>query len=184
MNKNVLIVDLSPQDTDLIKQIVKLLEQCFTPFSPDWLPTDKDRLEEIHESFEAGRRSRVLLNSGNEVLGWIGAIEDENLWEIHPIAVGAQHRRQGFAMMLINDVMALARASCAVAIWAGTSDETLSTNLSRADLYSDPFGAIQSLTVAENHSLNFWRNSGFTLVGVMPDEEGLNKPGIHFAKRL
>jgi len=175
---------LSPKDTGLIKQIVVLLEQCFTPFSPDWLPTDKKRLEEIQKSFEIGRRSRVLVNSSNEVLGWIGAIEDENLWEIHPIAVNIQYRRQGFAMLLINDLMALAKASGAVAIWAGTSDETLATNLSRADLYSDPFGAIRSLTVVENHPLNFWRRSGFTMVGVMPDQEGLDKPGIHFSKRL
>jgi len=178
------IRDLDESDADLIDQLAHVLVDGFAAHAPEWLPTLEDAIEEIHESFEPGRRSRVLINTEQDVLGWIGAFEDEHCWEIHPIVVAVDHQRQGYGAMLVDNIAQLAREAGAVSLWAGTSDETNATSLSSADLYADPLAAMKNMTANENHAVNFWRKAGFTLVGVIPDGEGLGKPGIHFAKRI
>lgn len=178
------IVDLSEDDADLVDQIAHMLLECFVEFSPTWLPTLEDAVEEVLESFEPGRRSRVLVDDEGDVLGWIGAFEDEDCWEIHPIVVATAHQRRGYGAILVDDIAALAKQSGAVAMWAGTSDETGATSLAGADLYRDPLTAMRDLTAVDNHPVHFWRKMGFTLVGIMPDGEGLGKPGLHFAKRI
>ena len=80
-------------------QLAHILLESFARFSPDWLPTLDDAIEEVIESFEPGRRSRILLNDADDVLGWIGAFEDEHAWEIHPVVVAPDRRRQGFGAM-------------------------------------------------------------------------------------
>jgi aminoglycoside 6'-N-acetyltransferase I len=178
------IVSLARLDLDLIEQISHMLFECFQEFAPDWLPTMNECREEVLESLDPDRVSRVLVDGKQNVLGWIGAIPDENVWEIHPIAVAPTAQRKGYGDLLVNDIAELARSGGAVAIWAGTSDETNATSLSRADLYKDPLGAVQNITAKPNHPIHFWQKAGFTLVGIMPDEEGLGKPGIHFARRI
>ena len=44
--------------------------------------------------------------------------------------------------------------------------------------------AIASVTAPESHSLRFWQRVGFSIVGVIPDAEGIGQPGIHLAKRV
>lgn len=180
---NVKIEDLD-NDADLVDQLAQILLECFAPFSPTWLQTLEDAIDEIVASFEPGRRSRVLLNDERDVLGWIGAFDDKDCWEIHPIVVARDHQRRGYGAMLVADIAALARQAGAVSLWAGTSDETAATSLSGVDLYADPLPAMRNLTAQRGHPIHFWRKVGFTLVGVRPDEEGLGKPGIHFAKRI
>ena len=181
---NARIVDLEEHDADRIDQLAHILLESFTRFSPDWLPTLEDAIDEVTESFEPGRLSRVLVNDADDVLGWIGAFEDEHAWEIHPIVVAPDQRRHGFGAMLVADILGLARDAGASVVWAGTSDETGATSLSSADLYRDPLGAMAGLTAEPDHPVHFWRAQGFTLVGVLPDNEGPGKPGLHFAKAL
>ena len=33
-----------------------------------------------------------------------------------------------------------------------------------------------------SHAYEFWLSVGFRIIGVMPDAEGVGKPGIHLAK--
>ncbi len=178
------IVDLTISDTDLIEQILVILHDCFEEFSPEWLPNAKARREEVNESFSKERSSRVLIDDDRTVLGWVGAIWNDNVWEIHPIAVSPKEQRKGFGKMLVDDITFLAKSNGAVSVWAGTSDETNSTNFSKVDLYRDIATSLENLTAPKSHPINFWLKMGFSIVGVMPDEEGLGKPGIHFAKRI
>lgn len=178
------IVDLTESDTDLIEQIVVFLPDCFREFSPAWLTDTGVAREEVTESLAVERRSRVLIDEERNALGWIGAIPDENVWEIHPIAVAPAAQGKGYGTLLVDDIVGLARTAGAVAVWAGTSDETGATSLSNADLYGDAAAAMQILTADPRHPVHFWRKMGFSLVGVMPDAEGLGKPGITFARRI
>jgi aminoglycoside 6'-N-acetyltransferase I len=86
--------------------------------------------------------------------------------------------------MLVEDISELARAGGAVSVWAGAGDESQSTSFSSANLYRSPTAAMVDFDVPDDHPINFWLGVGFTLVGVRPDEEGLGKPGIHFARRI
>lgn len=177
------IVDLTAADTRWNADIAAFLQPCFAQFAPAWLPDAAACREEVQESFDPGRRSRVLLEDGRPA-GWVGAIEDDHNWEIHPIAVAAFAQRRGYGLRLVNDVLALAGEAGAVAVWAGTSDETGSTSFSELDLYTHPAAAFGPWTAHPEHPVNFWFKTGFSLVGVMPDDEGLGKPGLHFAKRI
>lgn len=178
------ILDLCEDDVDLIDQLGHILLEGFARFSPGWLASLEDAMDEIFESFEAGRHSRILVNEEQDVLGWIGAFEDLHMWEIHPIVVAPEHRRKGYGAMLVNDIEVLADKAGATGIWAGTGDETGATSLSGKDIYADPLAAMADLTAEPGHPIHFWQKIGFTLVGVLPDEEGKGKPGIHFARRI
>ncbi len=178
------IKTLALTDVAIIDHAATTLGACFRKFSPAWVPTRADCLDKIKESFRPGCRSRVLIDQQQNVHGWIGAIEGEHVWEIHPLAVSPNSQRRGFGTMLVNDIMQLAKSAGAVSVWAGTGDETGATSLSKADLYQNPLTALGNITAEEDHPIHFWIKSGFTLVGVQPDEEGLGKPGIHFAKRI
>lgn len=178
------VEDLTGDDSERIDQIATFLVDCFRQYSPTWLPDRAACLEEIEESFAEDRRSRVLLDDQDAAVGWIGAITDEHLWEIHPIAVSPHAQRLGYGRLLVEDICRLATDRGAVAIWAGTSDETFSTSFSKMDLYKDAAAAMGPFDAPADHPLWFWSKMGFAIVGVQPDEEGLGKPGIHFAKRL
>ncbi len=86
--------------------------------------------------------------------------------------------------MLVDDMVALAKEGGAAAIWAGTGDETNSTSFSKFDLYRETSIALENIEAPDDHAVNFWRAIGFAVVGVMPDDGGLGKPAIYFAKRI
>ena len=178
------IIDLLETDAAQIEQVAQFLYACFRKYAPGWLPDIVACREEVQESFQAARRSRILLDDQGRPIGWIGAITDENLWEIHPIAVAQQAQRQGYGRLLVEDVVALARESGAVSVCAGTSDETASTSFSRMNLYQDAAAAIRDFEAPADHPVHFWLKMGFSIVGVQPDAEGPGKPSIHFAKRI
>jgi aminoglycoside 6'-N-acetyltransferase I len=178
------IIDLVESDTTHIDEVADFVYRCFQKYAPTWVPDITACREEIKKSFDADRRSRLLLDDRDQPIGWIGAITDANLWEIHPIAVSPSAQRNGYGKLLVEDVVTLAREAGAVSVWAGTSDETNSTSFSKLDLYNDPSVAFQNIAAPSDHPVRFWLTTGFSLVGVMPDEEGLGKPGIHFARRI
>jgi aminoglycoside 6'-N-acetyltransferase I len=148
----------------------------------------------------------VLIDEDGNSLGWIGVIIFEKVWEIHPIAVAPEHQHKGYGRMLVDDILALARADGAVAVWAGTGDETGSTSFS-GGLYGGPWPIFESedslrraitrdtdwkwtssavterFEAPHDHPVNFWSSIGFMLVGIVPDK-GVDKVGIHFAQRL
>ena len=90
------IIDLSPSATDLITQTASLLVEGFRDCAPDAWPNMTAALEEVHESFAAGRISRVMVNNSGQVQGWIGAIQQYSghSWELHPLVVSPAHQRQ------------------------------------------------------------------------------------------
>tara|TARA_R110002072_G_scaffold89232_3_gene199858 strand:+ start:38361 stop:38930 length:570 start_codon:yes stop_codon:yes gene_type:complete len=178
------VIDLTPADESLTDEIAQLMFTSFQKYSPEWLPDLARSRVEIMETFDSGRRSRVLLDDDGQLLGWIGAIEDDYAWEIHPIVVSLTGRRKGYGKLLVNDIINLARAAGAVSIWAGTGDETHSTSFSTIDLYQHAGEAIQAFEAPGDHPVTFWSGIGFSVVGVLPDGEGLGKPEVHFSLRI
>ena len=127
-----------------------------------------------------------MINSQNHPVGWIGAIRQHGgrVWEIHPLMVTKSEQGKGFGRALVKDIERLAQAAGVLTLWAGTSDQTNATSLSGIDLYQDPTRAIANVRNIKRHVYEFWVSVGFRIVGVMPDAEGMGKPGIHLAKRV
>lgn len=178
------IRDLTPTSVAYIQQIEVMLCEAFKEFSPAWVPNLATANQKIQESFAADRVSRVLVDADSQVLGWGGAIIGDNVWEIHPMVVKPTAQRCGYGRMLVDELIHQAKSMGAVAVWAGTGDETGATSFSKVDLYNDPASAIANFEAPTNHPIFFWLKIGFSIVGVLPDEEGLGKPGIHLAKRI
>lgn len=184
MLMGIVIEDLEESHLGRIEVISKFLYVVFEKYSPGWLPDKRACYSLIASTFEDERRSRVALGECGVPVGWIGAITDESAWEIHPIAVAPNNQRVGVGQSLVTDIETLARRSGAVSVWAGTSDETGSTSFSSIDLYKEPGRSFKNIEAPPDHPVRFWPRMGYSIVGVMPDEEGLGKPGIFFAKRV
>ena len=180
------ITDLRIKDTDIIKQLAPLVHEAFQAHAPGWLPTVAEAEEEILESLEPKKISRVLLDAARQPLGWIGAIPHNSgrIWEIHPLVIAASEQGKGYGQQLVRDLERLASARGVLTLEAGTSDQTEATTLSGVDLYKDPAQAIANIGNLKRHPYEFYVKIGFKVVGVMPDAEGPGKPGIILAKRV
>ena len=180
------ITDL-PQDDDLmIGQTAQLLFDAFKEHWPGAWPTIGAALEEVRESFDEERISRVAVGEDGAVLGWIGAIEmyDGRVWELHPLAVSPRAQGRGVGRALVEDLEERVIALGGQTLWVGTDDEDNLTSLGGIDLYPNPLDHLSRIENLRSHPYEFYRKLGFVIIGVMPDANGFGKPDIYLAKRL
>ncbi len=180
------IIDLCADDEKAIIQVAKLLVESFKQNWPDAWPSLDSALQEVKESFGAGRISRVAVNETGDILGWIGGISqyNGNVWELHPIVVREDSRRQGIGKALIFDLEAQVRERGGLTLWVGTDDENNMTTLAGANLYANLWEHVNNIKNLHGHPYEFYQKCGFTIVGVMPDANGIGKPDIYLAKSV
>ena len=180
------IIDLPPDDTGLITQAAVLLVEGFRDCAPAAWPDMDSALEEVHESFEADRISRVMVNDAGQVLGWIGAQPHYggHSWELHPLVVSPAHQRQGIGRQLVADLEEQVRQRDGITLYLGSDDEMGLTSLSNVDLYPNPLEHLAKLQNLKGHPFGFYQKVGFAVVGVIPDANGWGKPDIFLAKRI
>ena len=58
------------------------------------------------------------------------------------------------------------------------------TSLSQVDLYKNTWEHITNIRNLKGHPFEFYQKMGFTIIGVIPDANGWNKPDIMMAKRV
>ena len=177
------IVDLDTTDASLVERLAEITFEAFKENAPDWVPTIELARKQVTSAAAPGRLGRVVLDR-DEVVGWIGLIKGKRVWEIHPIAIAIEHQYKGFGHLLVEDVAHLAKEAGALTLFAGTSDEVGTTNLFGTDLYADPARSIKDIQATGRNPFKFWQNAGFTIVGLIPDAEGIGKTAIHLARRL
>jgi aminoglycoside 6'-N-acetyltransferase I len=180
------IVDLQPENQEAISQMAKLLVEGFKAHWPDAWPDLDSALEEVQESLEPGRASRIAVNDAGKILGWVGAIPDYHghAWELHPLVVDADYRGQGIGRALVTDLEQVVRERGATTLYLGTDDEDNMTSLSNVDLYTDVAEHIANIKNLDRHPYEFYQKLGFVIVGVVPDANGPGKPDILMAKRV
>ena len=180
------ILDLSADDELKIEQIAQLLVDSFRQDWPNAYPNLSVALAEVREFFETDRISRIALDNRGEVVGWIGGTPqyDGHVWELHPLVVKAECRRQGIGRSLVMDLEAQARERGGITLWVGSDDENNLTTLSGIDLYPDVWEHISKIRNLRGHPYEFYQSVGFAIVGVLPDANGWGKPDILMAKRI
>ncbi len=143
-------------------------------------------LQEVQESLEPDRISRIAVDDNGTVLGWIGGISqyNGNVWELHPLVVHSNFRRQGIGRALVLDLEDRVRERGGITLWVGTDDEDHMTSLSGVSLYPNVWEHIAKIRNLRNHPYEFYQKLGFVIVGVMPDANGVGKPDIYMAKSL
>lgn len=182
----VLICDLDPGDDHAIQQTADLLRAGFAgSASPDWEDA-QDALAEVRESLEPGRISRVARTADGTVTGWIAGapLYDGQVWELHPLVVAVERRREGIGRALVADFEEQVRQRGGGTIFLGTDDENRRTSLGGIDLYPNPLEPLASLRNLGGHPFEFYRKIGFCVVGVIPDANGYGKPDILMTKRV
>lgn len=178
------IIDLCPDSLEAIQQAAALLVEGFREHWPNaWADLDS-ALEEVQESFEADRISRIAVDEAGAVLGWIGGIKqyDGNVWELHPLVVRSDCRGQGIGQTLVTDLEDRVRERGGFTLWVGTDDEDNMTTLAGVNLYPNVFEHIAKINNLRSHPYEFYQKCGFVIVGVLPDANGLGKPDIYMAK--
>ena len=180
------IEDLTLEDEGLVWQVAALLVEAFREHWPDAWPDVEDGLEEVRESFAEGRISRVAVDEGGNALGWIGAIPeyDGRVWELHPLAVGRVHQRQGIGRALVADLEEQVRQRGGLTIILGSDDVDNMTTVSGVDIYPNVWEHIGRIRNLKDHPYEFYQKQGFTITGVVPDANGWGKPDILMAKRV
>jgi len=180
------IVDLRPDDASAIRQIAMLLVEGFALNWPEAWPDLESAVEEVRESFEAGRISRVALDEDGTVLGWISGISqyDGHVWELHPLVVRLNYQGKGIGRALVTDLEEHVKESGGLTIILGTDDENYQTTLAGINLFPNVWEHIVHIRNLKRHPYEFYQKLGYVIVGVIPDANGPGKPDILMAKSL
>ena len=179
------IRDLTPDDKALIDQIAQLLVDGFREHWDDAYPTLEDGREEVEDSFEEGKITRVALDDDGTALGWIGAQHFySDVWELHPLVVRIDQQKRGVGRALVADLEALVRERGGITLMLGSDDQDEMTTLSGVDLYANVSEYIATIRNLKGHPYEFYQKLGYTITGVVPDANGIGKPDILMSKRL
>jgi aminoglycoside 6'-N-acetyltransferase I len=185
LRQAVKIIDLPPGNEDLLKQTADLLFRSFREMSPEAWPTQKAARQEVKESLNKDRISRVAVDKKGKVLGWIGSIRAHtNLWELHPLVVETQYRKMGIGAALVKDLEEQVKKHGGLTIYLGTDDESNMTSISGIDLYPDVLGKLIQIRNIKSHPYEFYQKLGYTITGTIPDAGGIGKPDIIMSKRV
>lgn len=179
------IRDLTPDDQAAIDQVASILVDGFREHWPDAWPTLEDAHNEVSESFDEGRISRVAVDDNGVVLGWIGGQHFySSVWELHPLVVRIDQQGKGIGRALVADLEELVRQRGAITLMLGSDDQDDMTTLSGIDLYADLWHHVANIKNLKGHPYEFYQKLGYNIVGVMPDANGIGKPDILMSKRL
>ncbi len=168
------------------KQIIQAA-QILTDSLPIGYPTLQAALDEIKERLIP---ENILLSAveNDVVIGWGGILApvyDGNVFELHPLAVRNDKRKQGIGREIVLSLEGEARKQGGLTIHLGADDakDGGETSLANVDLYNDLPDKIKNFT-SGTHQSGFYMKLGYKIIGVMPDANGIGKPDIFFGKRL
>jgi len=180
------IITLTSDQKNLIQQAAQMLVDAFKVHNPEAWPTLKDGLQEVYEMLASDRILRAALDDENNLMGWIGGIEqyDGHVWELHPLVVKPELQGKGIGRALVLDFEEQIRKRGGITITLGTDDENNRTSLANADLYDATWERIKNIQNVSGHPFEFYQKMGFVITGVVPDANGVGKPDILMSKRI
>jgi len=161
--------------------------QILTDSIPEGWPTLRHALDEIKALLVPENTLLAAVENG-EVIGWGGIlapIYNGNVFELHPLAVRSDRRRQGVGRAIVAALEEEAGKRGGLTIYMGADDEKNGgeTSLANVDLYDDLPGKMLNFSPG-THQSGFYLKLGYKLIGVMPDANGRGKPDLYFGKRL
>jgi aminoglycoside 6'-N-acetyltransferase I len=180
------VLRLQPKDTDYISQVANLLVEGFKDTGSTSWPNLEAGLSEVNESLQDDRISLVAVDNNEKVIGWVSGIRkyDGYTWELHGLIIQQTYRRQGNGKILVTALEEHLRKLGCTTIYLGTDDENFRTTISGKDLYPNVLENLLNIRNPGNHPYEFYQRVGFTIVGIIPDANGLGKPDILMAKRV
>ena len=180
------IVDLGRAAPEVQTRAAELLVVGFKQNWPDAWPTIRSARATVEGCLATDRISRIALDNAGQAIGWIGAIPGYNgkTWELHPLVVDPAFQSQGVGRALVADLESQVLGRDGLTLWLGSDDVKGTTTLTGVDLYPDVLDNLSTIESLKGHPFAFYLKLGFSIVGVIPDANGLGKPDILMAKRL
>ncbi|MEI2691637.1 MAG: GNAT family N-acetyltransferase [Anaerolineae bacterium] len=180
------IAPLVVDDTAALQQAAALLVVAFSEHWPLAWPDMPAAWEEVYECLAEENICLAALDEAGSLLGWIGARPAHGVtgWELHPLVVDPARQGEGIGRALVAALEAEVQARGGVTLFLGSDDEDHMTSLSGVDLYPDVAAHIGSIRNLKRHPFEFYQKLGYTVVGVIPDANGLGKPDILLARRI
>lgn len=168
---------------DQIAEAIQILKDSF----PIWLPTLQAAQNAVKECLMPGNTMLAAVEDGT-VLGFGGIlapIYNGNVFELHPLVVRSDIRKQGIGRAIVTSLEDEARKRGGLTIYLGADDEKEAgeTSLANVDLYDELPNKLKNF-VSGTHPSGFYLNLGYTVIGVLPDANGIGKPDIFLGKRL
>jgi aminoglycoside 6'-N-acetyltransferase I len=175
-----------PNDEKIIEQVANVLYDAFKDNFPNAWPTVESAIEEVKESMFEDRISRIAIDESVKVLGWIGGIKlyNGNVWELHPLVVERNYRKQGIGRALVIDFENRVKEMGGHTIILGTDDENNQTSIGGIDLYPNVLEHLSGIKNLRGHPFEFYQKLGYVIIGVIPDANGFGKPDIFLSKRI
>jgi len=179
------IVDATNTDR-LIIQMAEIFLDGFSDTGSKAWSTAKECLNEVHESLEKGKISRIALSKKEEVLGWtVGtSIYDGNVWELAILVVRRDSRQKGIGRKLVTDFEEQVKSRKGITIFLGTDDENSRTSLGGIDLYPNPLEHLAKIKNLRGHPYEFYQKLGYSIAGVVPYANGFGNPDIYMSKKI
>ncbi|HOA91601.1 MAG: GNAT family N-acetyltransferase [Bacillota bacterium] len=172
--------------TQLNETQIMQAAQILTDSIPIGWPTLQDALDEINELLVPENTLLAAVENG-DVIGWGGILPqyNGNVFELHPLAVRIDKRKQGTGRVIVTALEDEARKQGGLTIFVGADDEKDNgeTSFANVDLFDDFPGKIKSFS-SGTHQSGFYLKLGYKIIGVMPDANGVGKPDIFLGKRL
>jgi len=178
---NTVIIPLTDRITD---DAAEILRQVF----PGRYSGNKAN-QEIKRMLSKKRIALAAITDTSEglcVTGIIGAVPQYGTtgWELHPLAVSKEYRGYGIGRLLVQCLESDVVERGGVMLHLSNDDRFGNTSLYGADLYDDLFGKLKDIQNKGEHPYSFYEKMGYSIVGVLPDANGIGKPIIWMAKRL
>jgi aminoglycoside 6'-N-acetyltransferase I len=181
------IVLLTAVDEQAVEQAAQLLHDEFNQdkWGYSWSTMDEAR-EEVREMLAPTRICLAAQDDQGNVLGWIGGIPeyDGNVWELHPLVVRADQRGKGIGTALVARFEEHVAKRGGLTIMLGSDDHSNMTSLGGNDLYDQLWDKVRDIRNLRQHPYEFYEKIGYTIIGVMPDANGIGKPDIYMGKRV
>ncbi|MDR2598750.1 MAG: GNAT family N-acetyltransferase, partial [Oscillospiraceae bacterium] len=96
-----------------------------------------------------------------------------------PFAILPKFQGKGYGKILISEVEKIARERGIIGIFAGSDDETNKTSLSKKEITGENiFEEIKNIQNYSNHPYEFYIKCGFSIIGIIPNANGIQKPDI------
>jgi aminoglycoside 6'-N-acetyltransferase I len=166
------------------QQAAGLLVRGFAHSPGGWSDTQSAR-GEVDEFFASPDRAAFAAISGDTLVGWVGRIEHSaHAWELHPLVVEPARQRSGVGTLLVATLEAAARDAGVCTIWLGADDDFGGTNLFGTSLYPNVLERLSQLSPAAGHPFTFYRDRGYSVVGILPDAAGAGSHDILMAKHI
>jgi aminoglycoside 6'-N-acetyltransferase I len=167
------------ESSKTMEQAANILIETF-PKAGMWTDIDKEKALKTVNDCAADENICIGIKINDRLIGWVGLRPMyEKTWELHPLAISPKFQGKGYGKILMNELENIARGKCIIGIFCGSDDESNKTSLSEKEITGENiFEEIKNIKNKKNHPYEFYIKCGYSIIGIIPNANGHQKPDI------